>query len=342
MKKIENIKKPNFFKKLFIKLCRIIGFEIIDQTNLYLPTLGKQANENLSSLGRSNISIPLGESKITRTVKSLDIIMKTCTSINLVTQNKKRIFEKDKSEYTFRSINSIINSLKFSESHLKNIKIKIYIIDHNSKKEDLVKIESRLKKTNVEFEIFNLDINKYNVIETLNKNNPAIEKNMRSTMASIRASFDLAKRKSNDLVYFVEDDYIHKKESIFEMVSAYEKISSEQNKELFICPADYPYLYKKLDNSQILIGNKYHWRTVNESLLTFLTSKSLIEKYWDVLVLMSENEHVPFETPLHSIYEKEVCISPIPSLAMHCTNINSVFGLSPNIDWVKLWDENKT
>ena len=342
MKKIENIKKPNFFKKLFIKLCRIIGFEIIDQTNLYLPTLGKQANENLSSLGRSNISIPLGESKITRTVKSLDIIMKTCTSINLVTQNKKRIFEKDKSEYTFRSINSIINSLKFSESHLKNIKIKIYIIDHNSKKEDLVKIESRLKKTNVEFEIFNLDINKYNVIETLNKNNPAIEKNMRSTMASIRASFDLAKRKSNDLVYFVEDDYIHKKESIFEMVSAYEKISSEQNKELFICPADYPYLYKKLDNSQILIGNKYHWRTVNESLLTFLTSKSLIEKYWDDLVLMSENEHVPFETPLHSIYEKEVCISPIPSLTMHCTNINSVFGLSPNIDWVKLWDENKT
>ena len=30
MKKIENIKKPNFLKKLFIKLCRIIGFEIID------------------------------------------------------------------------------------------------------------------------------------------------------------------------------------------------------------------------------------------------------------------------------------------------------------------------
>jgi hypothetical protein len=126
------------------------------------------------------------------------------------------------------------------------------------------------------------------------------------------------------------------------MVSAYEKISSEQNKELFICPADYPYLYKKLDNSQILIGNKYHWRTVNESLLTFLTSKSLIEKYWDDLVLMSENEHAPFETPLHNIYNKEICISPIPSLTMHCTNINSVFGLSPNIDWVKLWDENET
>ena len=96
MKKIENIKKSNFLKKIFVKFCRIIGFEIIDQSNLYLPTLGKQANENLSILGEKNVSIPLGETKITRVVKSLDIIIKTCTSVNLVTQNKKRIFEKDK------------------------------------------------------------------------------------------------------------------------------------------------------------------------------------------------------------------------------------------------------
>ncbi len=342
MKKIENIKKPNFLKRLFVKLCRIIGYEIIDQSNLYVPTLNKQASENLSSLGKKNISIPLGETKVTRIVKSLDIIIKTCTSVNLVTQNKKRVFEKDKSEYTFRSINSIINSLKFSENNLQKVKIKIYIIDHNSKKEDLTKIENKLKTTNLEFDILNLDLEKFNKIKTLNKDNPNIEKNMKSTMASIRASFDLAKEKSNDLVYFVEDDYVHKKESIFEMISAYEKISSEQNKELFICPVDYPYLYKKSDSSQILIGNKWHWRTVNESLLTFLTSKILIEKYWNDLMIMCENEHVPFETPLHSIYEKEICISPIPSLAMHCTNINSVFGLSPNIDWVKLWDENET
>ena len=92
MKKIENIKKPNFLKKLFIKLCRIIGFEIVDQSNLYLPISDKLANKNLSKLGVNNISIPLGEIKITRPVKSLDLIIKTCTSVNLVTQSKKRIF----------------------------------------------------------------------------------------------------------------------------------------------------------------------------------------------------------------------------------------------------------
>ena len=342
MKKIENVKKTNFIKKLFIKLCRIVGFEIIDQSSLYLPTSERFVNQNISTLGKNNITIPLGETKIVRPIKSLDIIIKTCTTVNLVTQNKKRIFEKNKSEYTFRTINSIINSLKFNKEELKKIKIKIFIIDYNSKKDDLVKINSKLIEANYEFKIINLKLENFNQIKTINKNNSIIESNMKATMSSIHQSFDIAKSECDDLIYFVEDDYIHKKESIFEMLSSYEKISSEINKEIFICPVDYPYLYKKLENSKIFIGNKYHWRSVNESLLTFLTSKSLINKYWDDLMVMSENEHSPFETPLHKIFEKELCISPIPSLAMHCTNVNSIFGLSPNINWSEVWDENES
>ena len=341
MKKINNSKKNNLIKKLFIKLCRLIGFEIIDQSNLNLPVSKKTATDNLGQIGKKIITLPLGETKISRPVKSLDIIIKTCTSINLVTQNKKRIFEKNKSDYTFRTINSLINSLNFSKNFLKDIDIKIYIIDDNSKKEDLEKMCKIIAKINIKFEIINLDLEKFKQIKVLNKNNPAIEKNMRATMASILTSFNIAKEKSNDLVYFVEDDYIHKKEAIIEMVSTYEKIATELDRELFLCPVDYPYLYKKLDNSNILIGNNYHWRTINESLLTFLTSKDLINKYWNELLLMAENEHSPFETPLHKIYEKELCLSPIPSLAMHCTNVNSIFGLSPNMNWKKLWDENE-
>jgi glutamate racemase len=341
MKKIENIKKTSFVKKIFIKLCRIIGFEIIDQSNLYVPTSEKFVNQNINILGKSNISIPLGETKIVRAVKSLDIIIKTCTSVNLVTQNKKRVFERNKSEYTFRTINSIINSLEFCKDELKKIKIKIFIIDYNSKKDDLIKINNKLTEANFEFKIINLKLDKFDQIKTINKNNTIIENNMKATMSSIRESFDVAKKDCDDLVYFVEDDYIHKRESIFEMISSYEKISSELNKDIFICPVDYPYLYKKLENSNIFIGTKYHWRTINETLLTFLTSKSLINKHWNNLILMCENEHSPFETPMHKIFEKELCISPIPSLAMHCTNVNSVFGLSPNMDWKKLWEANE-
>ena len=341
MKKIKSTHKNNFLKKLFIKLCRVFGYEIIDQNYFTFPVSNKNSNENLSIQGKSSISIPLGKTNITRPVKSLDIILKTCTTVNLVTQNKKRIFEEDKSEYTFRTLKSLINSLNFNKDIFRNIDIQFFLIDHNSKEKDLVLMKKILKDSMFKHQIIELNVDDFPQIKTLNKNNPVIEGNMRSTMASILASFEIAKKNSNDLVYFVEDDYIHSRESLGEMVLTYEKIASEINRDLFLCSVDYPYLYKKKESANILIGNKYHWRTVNESLLTFLTSKQMIEKYWEKLKQMAENENSPFETPLHNIYENETCLSPIPSLAMHCTNVNSIFGLSPNMNWKKLWEDSK-
>ena len=67
----------------------------------------------------------------------------------------------------------------------------------------------------------------------------------------------------------------------------------------------------------------------------------MVNKYYNELIKMGEVEHEPYETILHKIYDKEKCFSPIPSLALHCTNVNSVFGLSPTIDFKKLWEDNK-
>jgi hypothetical protein len=97
----------------------------------------------------------------------------------------------------------------------------------------------------------------------------------------------------------------------------------------------------KAENTQLFLGENYHWRKIDETLCTFLMSKKTVEKYWSKLTSMCKKEHYPFEAPLHEIYSEEMCISPIPSLAIHCTNINSAFGLSPNKDWEKIWEENK-
>ena len=50
--------KTSFLKKIFIKICRIIGYEIIDQNNLYLPTSNKFIDEELSEAGNKSISLP--------------------------------------------------------------------------------------------------------------------------------------------------------------------------------------------------------------------------------------------------------------------------------------------
>ena len=77
------------FKKIFIKICKIFGYEIIDQNEFYSPTLEKSVNENLSNLNKS-IVIPLGEVKITRKVKSLTVYFRSCARVHLWKQNKKR------------------------------------------------------------------------------------------------------------------------------------------------------------------------------------------------------------------------------------------------------------
>ncbi len=341
MKQLKNNIKVNFFKKSFIKLCRILGFELIDQSTFFVPTSNLNLSETLSIAGKKSINIPLGEVKITRKINSLDVIIRSCTSIKMLTQNKERVFEKEKVDYTLRSIKSLIKSIIEAKKFFDNIDFKIIVVDHNSSELNLKKIEELFALYNLDFKLINLDVNEYkDQIAEINQEKKKVTTNQISNMSNINKSLDLSKN-SSDLIYFVEDDYLHKKDSIKEMLFAYERISSQTNKELIICPADYPYLYTKVDYTQIFLGQNYHWRKIEESLCTFLTSRKIIDRHWDKFLKMCKFEHYPFESPLHEIYKDEICISPIPSLAIHCTNINSIFGLSPNINVKDLWDQNK-
>ena len=341
MKEIKQHKTKNPIKKLFIKICRWIGYEIIDQNNFYIPTSDKSINETLSKPGIKSINLPLGEVTITRKVKSLDVIIRTCSSVNMLTQNKKRIFEKNKIDYTLTSINSILRSLNYSKIQHSNIDIKIIVIDHNSSDENLKKITDLIKKSTLPFKLLNLDLAEFEKkIKMTNEKNETVTSNQISNMSNIYKSL-LQSRTSNDLIYFVEDDYVHELDSITEMLFAYERIASLINDELVICPTDYPYLYVQAANTKVYLGEKYHWRKINETLCTFLTSKKVVDKHWEKFLSMCTFEHYPFESPLHEIYKENLCISPIPSIAIHCTNINSIYGLSPNKDWKRIWDENK-
>tara|TARA_B100001121_G_scaffold294677_1_gene298426 strand:- start:408 stop:1433 length:1026 start_codon:yes stop_codon:yes gene_type:complete len=340
--KIKNkTNKSNFLKKIFIKLCRLLGFEIIDQSNFYLPISKKYGKENLSQIGKESLVIPMGRTKITRPIKSLDIILRTCASVNMLTQSKQRIFEKEKSEYSIKTLNSIINSINNSKQIFEKIKLKFTIIDHNSDNHILEKFNAILKKQFFTYEVINLDLKLYEKqINKINEEGKEVTKNQISNMSNIHQSLNIAKN-CEDLIYFVEDDYLHKLDSLEEMIFTYEKISSQLDQELILCPADYPYLYNNIQNSDIFLGNKYHWRSIEETLCTFLTSSKLVNKHWDEFTSACKFEHYPFEKPFHNIYTKELCISPIPSLAVHFTNINSVYGLSPFVNYKKLWDENK-
>ena len=321
-------------KKFFIKICRLLGYEILDQNKFISPTLDKELNEDLSVFNEKSIILPLGKVKITRKVTSILIVLRMNTHVEIWDQNKKRLFEFPKIEYSKRSINSLIKSIKFCRDKYSNIKIKTIIIDDNSSNENISQIK---KIINIEdIEILSLNYSKYKDIIKNQKTNATF-----ANLASLLQSFEIAKDKSEDLIFFVEDDYLHFEAMLEEIVASYERIASQVNKDIFMCPTDYPYLYMNNQKTNILIGNKRHWRTIDQTLCTFLTTKNLINKYWDNFYNNCLDRHDPFEKYINEIYRKEICVSPIKSLSLHLTNVNSSYGLSPFIDYKKLWEENK-
>ena len=256
------------------------------------------------------------------------------TDIEIWDQNRRRLFEYPKIEYTKRSLNSLIKSINYFKNKYSGIKVKTIIVDDNSNSENIQKIKSIIKDN--DFEMLNLDYSKYQ-----NKISKQKNKETFANLASLLQSFEIGKDNGEDLIYFIEDDYLHFEPMLEEMVASYERIASQINKDIFMCPTDYPYLYMDNVKTNVLIGNKRHWRTVDKTLCTFMTTKNLLNKYWDNFYKNCLNRHDPFEKYLNEIYSKEICISPIKSLSLHLTNINSSYGLSPLIDYKKLWDENK-
>ena len=116
---------------------------------------------------------------------------------------------------------------------------------------------------------------------------------------------------SEDLIFFIED--------------------------VFLCPCDYPFFYDSSYKTSLYIGNKYKWRTVEETLLTFMMSKKLYDKYKEKIRLVGEKENYPFEKPLHEIYKTNPCLSPINSLSYHISRGQP----ATTEDWIKLWNNNQ-
>ena len=321
-------------RKIFTRICKFFGYEIIDQNVFYSPTLNKELNEDLSIINKKSIVLPLGEVKISRKVNSVLIILRMNTEVQIWDQNKKRLFQQPKIEYSVRSLKSLIKSYEFCKNKYSNLRIKLIIIKDRSKNDNLTRIEKIIEGKNID--LITLDHNEFKEKIAEQKTEETF-----SNLASLYKSFEIGKDIGEDLIYFLEDDYIHFQTMLDEMVSTFERIASQMKKDIFMCPADYPYLYMNEEKTNVLIGSSRHWRTINKSLCSFMTTKNLLDKYWINFQKTCEDRNDPFEKYINEIYKKELCISPINSLSVHLSNINSSYGLAPFINYTQIWEDNK-
>ena len=97
-------------KKIFIKLARLLGYEIIDQNNFVSPTLEKELNDQLSVINQKSIILPLGNVNITKKVKSLLIVLRMNTEVEIWDQKKKRFDVEPKLHYDYYSEENAVKS----------------------------------------------------------------------------------------------------------------------------------------------------------------------------------------------------------------------------------------
>ncbi|BEI36600.1 hypothetical protein [Polynucleobacter sp. HIN7] len=145
-------------------------------------------------------------------------------------------------------------------------------------------------------------------------------------MTRLIASLNLPQ---NDLIYILENDYIHQKNWVSKVIEVY---NEKRNFFDILTLYDHPDRYKQKKDlnfkSKIIAASTQHWRTAPSTCMSFImTQKVFLEIYPLLRTGISDNQ----------IFKKlrrrgKRLISAIPGLSTHAMTEH----MSPSIEWQKL------
>jgi len=129
----------------------------------------------------------------------------------------------------------------------------------------------------------------------------------------------------NDLIYFVENDYLHLDNWVDKVIDLFECYQSLNYVSLYDHNDKYMPIYDNLA-SKIITSKSHHWRTTPSTCGTFIITRDMFDKDYDVW----ESAVGDHNTFLYLNQERQrYVLTPIPGLATHCME-----GLlSPTIKW---------
>ena len=307
--------KQNKLKRFLLKLLNVYAYER-ETLNIVNPDY-KGKDGNIVKFNDKSFNFSLGYLDLSRKVSKLDIFFRYAPNSSLYNSsgNWKRIVpDINKEQLIYTCILSLKDSIL---NFLKNNKldISLHLISDNSSD----KFDENLKKIleNQEFKIFSY----------------------KSKISGNRGSYleccDQAE-KAEDLIFFIEDDYLFEPNCIEEVLITFSRLSTILKEDLIICPTDYSFFYDSLYTTKLFIGKNYRWRIVAETLLTFMFSKDVYQKNKNLIRQVGEVINEPFEKPLHKLYKTNTCLAPVNTLSYHISRgVPSI-----NEDWITLWNRN--
>ena len=261
---------------------------------------------------------------------NLHIVLRTHDGKN-IHGKRKRYIPVSKKELVIRCVSSLVNSANKATNHTITFTI---LDDHSS--EDLI---LSLRK------IFSQSIHSWNLIR--------LEEN--GYNYSALKQFELCKKSNSDLIYSVEDDYLHSPTAIIEMIDAYKNLKRKYKlNEVCIFPFDTPQEYDFNVNEKFLITReKYrHWKSSIWTTQTFMTSPKVLQNHWKHFERLAKefkvvprhlkheidwNDIVWEETTIGNVWKNYVPVfHPIPSLALH---VQFEKERDPYINHIEWWNK---
>lgn len=157
-----------------------------------------------------------------------------------------------------------------------------------------------------------------------------------SGAATFNYAYDLAiQYNNNDIVYFLENDYLHLSDSLDILLDGFNLKNGEND---YITLYDHPdkydtehicYYYMK-KNTHVFLGEKSHWKTAFSTTMTFASKVVTLKKDEKIWRKWTKTKHpYDFEIFLDLGKRGRSLLSPIPGRSTH----GEVAFLSPLIDW---------
>lgn len=254
---------------------------------------------------------------------SLEIILRTCDKANVHVDWRTRYCEIPKNQLIQGCFVSLMNSCKNIDN------IKITVLDDHSSIETTDFIQDRLHTSGIKHEFINLSEHGYNY--------------------SALKQFEKCRDSEYNLVYSIEDDYLHIPSALREMLDSHAIFVDRLKKPIVIYPFDNPEEYNPpKDPAFIVHGSNRHWRTGEFTTQVMMTTPQLFRDHWSLFETLAVKYNGDYLNPRTEHYEESNTIwkiwkqghairfNPITSLALHM-QFNEQ--LDPFIDWRKWWND---
>jgi len=142
----------------------------------------------------------------------------------------------------------------------------------------------------------------------------------------------------NDIIYFLENDYLHKEsaqlfiEEAINMGAHYVTLYDHPDKYIDADSGGNPHIHGGGEVTKVFLTNSSHWKLTNSTTMTFATKVKTLredESIWRKYTIGSYPKD--FDAFMELRNKKRVLVSPIPSCATH----GETAWLAPLINWEK-------